>query len=382
MNQLLGLNLDAALIEKILTRLECICAWDKANLQWQVSVPSFRYDLKLEVDLIEEVARIYGYENIPANPSLTIQVLDKVESGLTLHRVKQHLVGIGYREVITYSFVAPKLEALLNPDIKGITLANPISQEMSMMRTSLLPGLIQTLQFNLARQVANLAIFESGLCFYYKNDELVQRNRLAGLLYGKRYEENWADTKQPVDFFDIKAHIESLIKLKKGDLAALDWQRAAHPCLHPGQAAQVLYQGQVMGWVGALMPSILVKLDIAEPVYYFELKLDRLLSTPQVLYNKFSAFPSTRRDLAFVVPEDISAQTILQEIRQIDKMLLQESFIFDVYRGKNIETGKKSMAVGMIFQHPTRTLIESEVEEIITTVISNLKNKFGIILRD
>lgn len=381
-NRVLGIQFEVKQTEAFLTRLGCVCEWNSTEQAWRVTVPSYRYDLKLEVDLIEELARLYGYENIPAAPSLTTQVLDKIDSGLTLHRVKQHLVGLGYREVITYSFVPPKLDGLLNPDAKGINLTNPISHEMSMMRTSLLPGLIQTLQFNLARQVSSLAIFESGLSFYYEQEELIQQNRLAGLLCGKRYEENWADPKQSVDFFDIKAHIESLIKLKKGDLQALVWERANHPSFHPGQSAEIKLKDKLIGWVGALAPSLLAKLDITAPVFYFELKVEALLETPEVLYNKFSAFPSTRRDLAFIVPEEVSAQNILNEIKQVDKVFIQDSFIFDVYRGKNIEAGKKSLAVGMVFQHATRTLIESEVEEVISTIIDNLKNKFGILLRD
>ncbi len=381
--KVLGIELAPNLVEQILTRLGCVCIPNADKQQWQVTVPSYRYDLKIEVDLIEELARIYGYENIPAGASLTSQIMDKIDTGLTLNRIKQHLAGIGYREVITYSFVSPKLDSLLNPDAKGISLANPLSQEMSMMRTSLLPGLIQTLQFNLARQVSNLAIFESGQCFYYQAEELVQQDRIAGLLYGKRYEENWADVKQPVDFFDIKAHVESLIKLKKDDFQNLTWSRSKHPSFHPGQAAELRHNNQLIGWVGAIAPSILAKLDISEPVYYFELKLNTLLETPHIKYARFSAFPSTRRDLAFIVPEDILAQTLLDEIKLVDTgLLIQDKFIFDVYKGKNIESGKKSLAVGMIFQHPTRTLVETEVEEVVATIIQNLKNKFGIVLRD
>lgn len=381
--KVLGIELESNLIEQILTRLGCVCVASVDKQQWQVTVPSYRYDLKIEVDLIEELARIYGYENIPAEASLTTQIVDKMDSGLTLNRIKQHLAGIGYREVITYSFVSPKLDALLNPEAKGISLANPISQDMSLMRTSLLPGLIQTLQFNLARQLSSLAIFETGLCFYYHEQELVQQNRIAGLLYGKRYEENWADAKQPVDFFDIKAHIESLIKLKKGDIQNLTWSRSTHPSFHPGQAAEIRDKGELIGWVGAITPSILTKLDIPEQAFYFELKLDALSETPHVKYVRFSAFPSTRRDLAFIVPDDVLAQTLLDEIKLADTgLLIQDKFIFDEYKGKNIEAGKKSLAVGMIFQHPTRTLVETEVEEVVVTVIQNLKNKFGIVLRD
>ena len=380
--KILGLSLEANIIAEMLSRLGCVCLWEALNQQWQVTIPSYRFDLNIEVDLIEEVARIYGYENIPATPSLSTQIVDKIESGLTLHRVKQHLVGLGYREVITYSFVPPKLEALLNPKATGISLANPISQEMSMMRTNLLPGLIQTLQFNLARQCSNLAIFESGLCFYYQAEKLIQQNRIAGLLYGKRHEENWANSRQTVDFFDIKADIESLLKLKKGALNAVTWVRAMHSSFHPGQSAELHYDNTVIGWVGAIAPSLLLKLDISEPVYYFELKTEALLKTPQVIYSKFSSFPSMRRDLAFIVPEAISAQSILTEIKETDQALIQESFIFDVYRGKNIEIGKKSLAVGIIFQHLTRTLVESEVEAVIMAIMIKLKNKFGIVLRE
>lgn len=382
--RLLGVDLDFKKIEHILTGLGCICVWDQKDQCWQVTVPSYRYDLNIEVDLIEEVARIYGYENIPASPSLTTQILSKVDSNFTLDKIKLHLVSLGYREVITYSFVPPKLDNLLNPDIKGISLANPISQEMSMMRTSLLPGLIQTLRFNLARQVTDLAIFETGLCFYYphQSEELVQQNRVAGLLYGKRYEESWADPKQSVDFFDIKAHIESLLKLKKTDLTTIEWRRSNHPSFHPGQSAEIWEKDELIGWVGALAPNLVAGLDITEPTYYFELKVEALLVTPQTLYNRFSAYPSTRRDLAFIVPEEIVAHSILTEIQQTDKTLIQDCFIFDVYRGKNIEAGKKSLAVGIIFQHATRTLVESEVEAVITTIVQELKNKLGIVLRD
>lgn len=381
--KVLGIELAPNLIEQILTRLGCELAPSADKQQWQVTVPSCRYDLKIEVDLIEELARIYGYENIPAQASLTTQILDNIDSGLTLNRIKQHLAGIGYREVITYSFVSPKLDVLLNPEAKGINLANPISQEMSMMRTSLLPGLIQTLQFNLARQLSSLAIFEAGLCFYYQGEELIQQNRIAGLLYGKRYEENWADAKQSVDFFDIKAHVESLIKLKKGNIQNLTWKRSTHSSFHPGQAAEIYDKDELIGWVGAIAPNILAKLDVTEPAYYFELKINALLETPHIKYAKFSAFPSTRRDLAFIVPEDISAQTLIDEIQLADTgLLIQDKFIFDVYKGKGIDAGKKSLAVGMIFQHPARTLVESEVEEVVATVIQNLKNKFGIVLRD
>jgi phenylalanyl-tRNA synthetase beta chain len=380
--QILGVELDSEMIKKILTRLGCLCDSEKDKDFWQVTVPSYRYDLNIEVDLIEEIARIYGYENIPAQSSVTTQILDNIELGLTLRRVKHQLVALGYREVITYSFVPPKLDALVNPGVQGLTLVNPISQEMSMMRTSLMPGLIQTLQFNLARQVTSLAIFETGLCFYYRENELIQQNRIAGLIYGKRHEENWATPKQSVDFFDIKAHVESLIRLKQGGLHDYTWERFSHPSFHPGQSAEIRHKGKVIAWAGALAPSLLAKLDIPEPVYYFRIMVPELLKMPQVTYNKFSAFPSTRRDLAFILPEEIPAKTILSEIEKQNKAFIQESFIFDVYRGKNIEAGKKSLAVGIIFQHPTRTLIEAEVEEVILTIIENLKNKYGITLRD
>lgn len=382
--RLLGIELDHKKTEQILTSLGCICVWDQKNQSWQVTPPSYRYDLNIEADLIEEVARIYGYENIPASPSLTTQILDKIDSSFTLDKAKQHLVSLGYREVITYSFVPPKLDNLVNPHIKGISLANPISQEMSMMRTSLLPGLLQTLRFNLARQVTDLAIFETGLCFYYpeQSEELIQQNRIAGLLYGRRHEESWADPKQSVDFFDIKAHIESLLKLKKANRQTIEWRRSKHPSFHPGQSAEIWDKGELVGWVGALAPNLASSLDIMGPIYYFELKVEALLATPEIGYKRFSSYPSMRRDLAFIVPEEIAAESILTEIQQADKTIIQDSFIFDVYRGKNIEVGKKSLAVGILFQHPTRTLVESEVEAVITTIVQELKNKLGIVLRD
>jgi phenylalanyl-tRNA synthetase beta chain len=348
---------------------------------WTFSVPSYRFDIAIEADLLEELARVYGYNRLPTRSlaaPLDIEPHPEVQMGLP--SLRKQLIARGYQEAITYSFIEPKLSALFDPAVSPVELRNPISADMAVMRTSLMPGLVNVLRNNLNRQQGRVRLFESGLRFVPTADGLKQEAMLAGLIYGSRLPEVWSNQNGPVDFFDLKGDLESLLALT-GDTAAFDFKVEAHPALHPGQTAALYRDGEWQGIIGALHPSVQQQLDIPGSVYLFEVRLGALLKARIPAFASLSRFPEVRRDLALLVDRSVAAEELLGAIKKQAGEHLIDLKVFDVYMGKGIDPHRKSVAMGLTFQHPSRTLNEDEINASIDSIVQYLGANFSATLR-
>lgn len=377
--RVLGVHLDAPSIVSILENLNMQVK--EAEEGWKVTPPSYRFDLKLEIDLIEELARIYGYENIPSETlSYKLNTVTESESQLNIRRVRSLLNDLGYLEAITYSFVDPKIENLLVPDKQNLKLVNPISSELSVMRSNHWSGLIQALIYNQSRQQERVRLFEIGLCFNEEGAQIEQRLHLGGILSGNIYPPQWGAAKRSVDFFDVKSDLENVLRLTRH--SHVTFLPGGHSALHPGKSAHLTVDGKVVGYLGCLHPEILQKLDLNNEVYVFDLDLQSLWTVPLPEYQAISKFPLIKRDIAFIVNSDIPVEEILKKILDSADKLLKNVNVFDVYQGKGIEEGKKSVALGLIFQHDSRTLVDAEVNDNIQRLINMLQSEFNATLRD
>ena len=349
---------------------------------WYVIVPTHRQDITREIDLIEEVARFIGYHAIPAiMPQGVLDFKQHSEANTTEFQLKTCLKCRGYSEVITYSFISPELATLFEPTQECLTLINPISSDMSVMRPSLLPGLVKVLQYNENRQCNRMRIFEIGLKFVFDNyHELQQEKMLAGLCVGGVQPEHWDLKSKAHDFFDMKGDIEALAKLV-GFNTRLRYEPTLHQVLHPGKSAAIFKGDEYIGFVGELHPKIVTALDLATPVVVFELRCNALKAGEISKFCCISKFPGIRRDLAIIVDEKIIACDIKDVIKESLGDLMQDCCIFDVYCGQGIEFGKKSIGLGIVLQHPARTLVDDEIKQAIAKVIVSLKIKFDANLR-
>jgi len=375
----LGIDVTPEQAADLLNRLEIKVERDGDTLR--VTPPLHRFDIEIREDLVEEVARMIGYEHIRSEaPRATLTAAAPPESALPRARLADLLVDRGYREVITYSFVAESLLAMLNPADKPIMLANPISQEMAAMRTTLWAGLLNTAVFNMHRQQNRLKLFEIGLRFYHNSEgELVQDEMLAGLITGSAMPAQWGVPSRATDFFDLKGDVEALLQLT-GGTDRFRFEAAEHPALHPGQSARIILDNRTVGWIGALHPAHQSELDLAQPVFLFEIERNALAYRAIPSYRKVSKFPSIRRDLALIVPDSIKAQTLVDLIHSLKLPILQSVELFDVYRGKGVEAGFASIALSLIFQDFSRTLTESEIQSATEQMLTVLK-EHGITLR-
>lgn len=377
--QVLGLVVDDAVIEESLTRLGMDVT--QSDYGWEVVPPQARYDITIEVDLIEEVARIVGYDNIPAAEGFAASLAAEVPENILLDsELRNHLVTRDYYEAVTWSFVEPEFQAALFPDETAKMLANPISADMAAMRVSLLPGLLKTVSHNANRQATRVRLFETGLRFLQREDGLQQRRTLAGAVWGLATDEQWSSAARAADFYDVKADIESLLGLLD---ARVEWRATDQQLLHPGQAAEVLVNGVSVGFVGVLHPSLLkaCKLKKAPVVFEFDLELlDGLRRVPS--FEPVSKFPEVRRDLAVVVPESTPAANVQAIVANAAGELVVNSWVFDVYTGEGIDSGFKSVALAFVLQDKTATLVEDKVETIVSDVIAALTNELGASVRD
>jgi phenylalanyl-tRNA synthetase beta chain len=377
--RLLGISLPDKSVVEILTGLGMQVL--PAQEGWDVTPPSYRFDMTIEVDLIEELGRIHGYNRIPGTPiRIEAAVRPESERRIEIDRLRQLLIDRGYREAITYSFVEPTLQKRLDPDAEALALSNPISSEMAVMRSSTWPGLLQALQHNLNRQRSRVRLFETGLCFVDEGYSLRQERRLGGLLTGSRLPEQWGAAEQGVDFFVAKGDVQALLELSRQEEGA-SFRAVEHPALHPGQSAVIERDGQSLGWVGALHPALEAELSLGQPVLLFELALEALTEASLPEFRELSRFPAIRRDIAVEVDESVPARNVLEAAREAEPELLQEVVLFDVYRGKGVTTGRKSLALGLILQDLCRTLIDDEVDSALGRILDNLKNKTGATLR-
>ncbi len=377
-DEVLGIHLDRTEVEEILARLGLIV--EKVNKDgWIFKSPSHRFDMAIEVDLIEEIARIYGYNKLPTTESVGRMVIPSLpEEKTSLRKLKLHLTSLGYQEAVTYSFVDPEIQRLIEPELESIPLANPIASDMSDMRTSLWPGLLKAAVYNQNRQQERIRLFESGLRFVKVNDNIVQEPMLAGLIVGPAESENWTQAKRPVDFYDVKGDVEALLASIDGDFS---WKSARHPALHPGQTAVVMRDEVSVGTLGGLHPKIAKTLNLNGSVYLFELFLNSIANGRVPKYEGLSRFPEIRRDLAIIIDESTPYTEVAQVIRDCAGEWRVNHQIFDVYQGESVGQGKKSLAMGIVWRHPERTLRDEEVTEAFNNVISELNDRLGASLR-
>ncbi|WP_447553119.1 phenylalanine--tRNA ligase subunit beta [Vreelandella sp. EE22] len=337
---------------------------------WQVEVPSWRFDIAIEEDLIEEIARIHGYNNLPVRrPAARLALRPANEARVTQARLRHQMVARGYQEAVTYSFVAPELQAVILPEAVSPTLANPISADLSVMRASLFPGLIRALEHNLNRQQSRVRLFETGLVFNGELDSLAQTPMMGALVCGPREAEGWSSAKSAVDFFDLKGDLESLLA-QGGNLDAWRFEPAEHPALHPGQSAQLLHHDRPAGWIGTLHPRVRASLGLKVDAVLFEVRLDALSEGVIPSFEPLSRYPEVRRDLAFTLDEQTPVQALLDCVSREAGEYLQSLKLFDVYAGKGVEPGQKSIALGLTWQHPSRTLNDDEINQRVDSIVA------------
>lgn len=372
MDSLLGLSIEAVSVERILKSLGFVIS--KAPGGWQVEVPSYRLDIETEVDLIEEVGRVFGFEHLPRQAlSAEWVALPVSDIEVSERRCSVAMVDRGYHEVITYSFVSEGMQNWADPNIEPKALKNPLTATMAVMRTQVWPSLVEVWKENRSRQQERLKIFEIGQRYLPKGEETV----VAGLWAGLVSEPNWSNAKRMVDFFDIKGDVEALLALWG---QAVAFEPFEHPALHPGKTAKVLINGQMIGFLGALHPEVQQQLGLVEPVYIFELVIQTLRAHLPTIQS-ISRFPSIRRDLALLVGDNVSVAMIRHTIQKILGRLLKQLWIFDVYQGQGVASGYKSIAVGLLLQDEACTLVEEVVEARMKQVLEALESEHRVSLR-
>ncbi|MDH2540908.1 phenylalanine--tRNA ligase subunit beta [Acinetobacter baumannii] len=379
-DQLLGYKVAAEFITDALTRLGCEVTV-QADGEWSIVPPSHRYDMAIYQDLIEEVARIDGYDNIQISlPSMDVQ-LAKYQDRFEIAQLRQTVVTLGYQEAISFSFADAKLEKQLNPQVSPLMLANPISSDLAAMRSTLLSSLIPCVQYNLNRQQSRVRFFELGLRFDYQNansiQDLKQIPTLALVAVGSREPESWHAKPQPMDFFDFKGEVEEILAAGR---VKVEYVRSEHPWLHPGQSAEILVDGQSIGYLGRLHPSLENELDLST-TWVAELDQAAVLQSYVSNFTELSRFPSVRRDIALLISDNINVRDIQQLIEKTGGELLDSTWLFDVYTGQGVEEGKRSLAFALLWQHPSRTLEDAEIKSGMDNIIQVLENTYQATLR-
>jgi phenylalanyl-tRNA synthetase beta chain len=375
-NDFLGISVSADRFESSLKALGMSVT--KQGDQFEVTAPSHRFDIKTKADLAEEIARMVGYDNLPVTCFLSAPAFD-AEPNNEAH-FKAVLAAMGFSETITYSFIAEPENALFTQD-KPVLLANPISSDMLAMRTSLWPSLIQAMLYNVHRGAPNCRFFETGLTYAREGDDIKQMPRLAMLATGDADPLQWGQASSKLDFFDLKGDVENFLKTLGVQNVRFE-PLTDHQALHPGQAASVFCGDQNLGTIGALHPKLAQHYGLKQAVFLADLDLSNLLEMPAKLFKSISKFPSVRRDFAFVVPQALQASALLLEARDCFKTWLVDEVIFDVYSGDHIDKGKKSIAFGVVLQHPERTLNDNEVNELVDRLIESVKIKYDATLRE
>ena len=372
--KVLGLDLSPRDIQILLDRLSLeMTTRDESFL---VTPPSYRFDLAIEEDLIEEIARLYGYDQIPAlAPRAHLALLPQSEKQRGTAQLREHLRARDYQEVITYSFVEPEWEADLAGNSAPVALKNPIAAQLSVMRSTLWGGLLECLRFNLNRKQARLRVFESGRVFLGQEPEQ-QPLRIAGLCYGSAQPEQWGVSERGVDFFDAKNDVEALLWPLRAQFESMP-----HPALHPGQSARVKIHGKAIGWLGALHPKWAQKSNLPQAPVLFELDSAALLALDLPKFTELAKFQAVRRDLAVIVDEQLSSESLLLVLREAAPEQVLEIAIFDLYVGKGIDSGKKSIAFKILLQDTQKTMTDLEVDTVVTRLTQVLTDRFGAKLR-
>ncbi|RKG36582.1 phenylalanine--tRNA ligase subunit beta [Acinetobacter rongchengensis] len=379
-DQLLGYQVESSFITDALQRLGCHVT-ENAEGEWTVVPPSYRYDMAIYQDLIEEIARIHGYDNIQISlPVIDVQ-LAKHQDQFDLNQLRQTLVTLGYQEAISFSFADLKLEKQLNSLVNPLVLANPISSDLAVMRSTLLSSLIPCVQHNINRQQNRVRFFELGLRFDYQNaqsiDDLKQIPTLAMVAVGAKHAESWHGKAQPMDFFDLKGEVEEVLAAGR---VKVEYVRTEREWLHPGQSADIIVDGKSVGYLGRLHPSLEDALDLGI-TWVVELDQLAVLQTYVSNFTELSRFPSVRRDIALLINDKINVSEIQQLIEKTGGALLNSTWLFDVYTGQGVENGKRSLAFALLWQHPSRTLEDAEIKSGMDNIIQVLENTYQATLR-
>ena len=382
--KVLGISVSDAEIAAIFSRLGLASANTADG--FDVTPPSYRFDIAIEEDLIEEIARIYGYARIPANrPRARAATLPQREAARPQTRVKEAIAARDYQEVVNFSFVEAEWERDFCGNDAPVKLLNPISSQLSVMRSGLAGSLVANVRYNLNRKQGRVRVFELGRVFRADNNVadgpltvagVAQPLKLAAIAYGPAYPEQWGRSERNVDFYDVKGDIESLFAS-----GAPRFERATHPALHPGRAANVLIDGKPIGWLGELHPRWQQKYELPQAPVLFELDLDALLAAPMPVYREVSKFPPVIRDLAVVVDETVPAQALLQAMQGSRPAVVQDLWLFDLYRGKGVDAGKKSLAFRVVMQDTSKTLTDAEAEAAMAQLLQLLAQRVGAKLR-
>jgi phenylalanyl-tRNA synthetase beta chain len=388
LSKVLGIEIAADTVTDIFERLGFSVSFEGSvslkNIIWQINVPPYRFDISIEEDLIEEVARVYGYNQIPdIAPVASLKMSQHQEQKIELEQLKNTLVESDYQEAITYSFVDPKIQSLLFPQMQGLQLPHPISSEMSTMRVSLWTGLLQSVSYNQKRQQSRVRLFESGLRFIPDSSEktgVKQQLVISGVACGLVVNENWDNTTRTIDFFDIKADVENLLNC--AGVVGYRFESVSHSALHPGQSAAIFVGDTLLGYIGAVHPQFEKALGLNGRSYVFELEINALGLKKLPQAQEISKFPANRRDIAIVVDDDKVVGDILSCIENSGANQLVGLNLFDVYRGKGIAQGKKSLAISLILQDKTKTLEENDIQATVDAILAALSQNFEASLRD
>lgn len=375
LNSVLGITLNADTVSALLQRLNF--SFVALADGFEVTPPSYRFDIDIEEDLIEEVARLHGYDNIPALPPQdSINMLPAPEASLSRDLLRDKLTAHGYQEIVSYSFVDEHWERDFLNNPQPIKLQNPIASNLSVMRTGLWAGLMETLSYNLNRKQDRLRLFEVGSAYFFAENGYREVARISGLAYGPAAPEQWAVEARDVDFFDVKAEVDSLTSGRALYVAA------QHPALHPGQTAQVLLEGQPIGWIGKLHPKWQQHYQLPRSTILFELDVEPLLQRKVASYTQVAKFPPVRRDIAVVVDENTPIQALLDTMWSSGNKLLNHLALFDVYRGKGVPEGKKSLAFLVLMQDTQKTLTDAEADAVVAELLELLHQRHGAELRN
>ncbi|MGR2999755.1 phenylalanine--tRNA ligase subunit beta [Vibrio vulnificus] len=383
LDNLLGHHIADSDVVEILERLGMTVETTAEG--WVAVAPTWRFDIAIEQDLVEEVGRIYGYDNIPnQNPTAALKMHDHQEANIPLKRVRDLLVDRGYHEAITYSFVEPEQQKLVVPGVDALILPNPISAEMSAMRLGLIQGLLNTVVHNQKRQQPRVRLFEYGLRFIpcdTAENGMRQEPMLAGVIAGTRSEEHWNIDTNTVDFFDLKGDVEAILELSAND-KAYSFVAAKHPALHPGQSAAIVVDGKEIGVIGTVHPELERKFGLNGRTIVFEIEwsaINRKVIPEAVALSKF---PANRRDIAVVVDEAVASGDIVNACLEVGGEFLKAAKLFDVYVGKGVEEGKKSLAIALTLQSNERTLEDADIAGAVDAIVTHVSEKFGASLRD